>query len=87
MTPNTFVPYTSPSREIVDADYNSWQEGKNGAKGNATYAIVTSRSFHPGLVQAALVDGSARAISGEIELAVWRALATRCGGETLGGDF
>lgn len=81
MTPNTFVPYTTSDGEEVDADFNSWQEGKNGSSGNPTYAAITSRSFHPGQVMVALVDGSARSVSDDVDLAVWRALATRSGGE------
>ena len=82
MSPNTFVKYVRGS-EILDADYNSWQEGKNGATGNPSYAIVTSRSYHSGIVQVALVDGSVRSIVNDIDLATWRAMATRAGGETL----
>ncbi len=84
MTPNTFVPYTNSDGEEVDADYNSWQEGKNGRAGSPTYAVITSRSFHPGQVNTALADGSVQSFSDEIDLAVWRALATRDGGERPG---
>jgi hypothetical protein len=80
MGPNTEVPYTAGGI-TVDADYNSWQEGKNGSDGNPTYAIITSRSYHPGLVITALADGSVRSIPETIELAIWRALATRAGRE------
>ncbi len=82
MTPNTFVPYMKGS-ETLDADYNSWQEGKNGESGSPTYAIVTSRSYHPGIVQAAMVDGSVQTFADEISLAVWRAAATRTGEEAV----
>lgn len=82
LTPNTFVPFTTGG-QTVDADYNSWQEGKNGSSGNPTYAIVTSRSFHPGGVNVALVDGSVRAIAETIDLNVWRGIATRYGGEVV----
>ena len=67
--------------QTVDADYNSWQEGRSGAAGMPTYAIVTSRSFHPGGVNVALVDGSVRFVAETIELPTWRAIATRHGGE------
>ena len=80
MTPNTYVPYMMGTEE-VDADYNSWQEGKNGSAGSPTYAMITSRSFHPGNVQAGMVDGSVQTISDDIDLIVWRAMATRDGGE------
>jgi len=80
MVPNTIVPYTAAGN-TVDADYNSWQEGLHGAAGNATFAVVTSRSYHPGVVQAAFVDGSVQTIAETLDLRTWRALATREGGE------
>uniref|UniRef100_A0A7C4LLC6 DUF1559 domain-containing protein n=1 Tax=Schlesneria paludicola TaxID=360056 RepID=A0A7C4LLC6_9PLAN len=46
----------------------------------------TARSFHPGGVNAALADGSARFISSTIDLSVWRALSTRAGDDAI-GDF
>jgi len=82
LAPNTKVPYTVGGK-VVDADYNSWQEGKNGSAGMPTYAIVTSRSFHPGIVQVAFADGSVRPVPQTIDLSVWRALATRGGGEAV----
>ena len=82
LTPNTRVPY-SVGGQTLDADYNSWQEGASGSGGAPTYALITSRSYHPGVVQTALLDGSVRAIPDSIELAVWRALATRAGGEVV----
>lgn len=82
MTPNTVVPY-SRNGETLDADFNSWQEGKGGATGKPTYAIVTSRSYHSGVVQVAMVDGSVQSVANEIDLATWRAMATRAGGETF----
>lgn len=80
MTPNTNVPYVM-GNETVDADFNSWQEGKNGNAGSPTYAMITARSFHPGQVQVTLVDGSVHGITDDIDLLAWRAMATRDGGE------
>lgn len=85
MTPNTVVPYHR-SGEVLDADYNSWQEGKSGTGGKPTYAIVTSRSYHGGSVNAAMVDGSVRTIADTIALETWRALATRAGREVVRED-
>ncbi|MCU0959680.1 MAG: DUF1559 domain-containing protein [Pirellulaceae bacterium] len=82
LAPNTFVPYATRT-EVVDADYNAWQEGRNGGAGRATYAIVTSRSHHEKLVHTALLDGSTQTITDGIELSAWRALATRAGGEPV----
>jgi prepilin-type N-terminal cleavage/methylation domain-containing protein/prepilin-type processing-associated H-X9-DG protein len=86
MTPNTFVPYTF-NGQLVDGDYNSWQEGKDGSGGQPTYAVITSRSHHSGQVQVAMVDGSVQTINDNIELAVWRAMATRAGDETVSPGF
>ncbi len=80
LVPNTRVPCSSGGFEY-DCDYNSWQEGKNGVAGVPTYAIITSRSFHPGGVNVALVDGSCRFVRETITLAAWRALGTRDEGE------
>ena len=82
MTPNTFMPFVR-NGETLDADFNSWQEGKDGANGKPTYAIITSRSYHAGVVQAAMVDGSVQSFANEIALAVWRAAATRAGAEAV----
>ena len=44
---------------------------------------AAARSRHSGGVNAALCDGSARFFSDSIDLLVWRALASRAGGETV----
>ncbi|QDU37938.1 Type II secretion system protein G precursor [Maioricimonas rarisocia] len=82
LTPNSRVEYDNGT-EIVDADFNSWQEGKDGSAGSPTYAIITSRSFHEGTVNVALIDGSARSVSENIDLGLWRALGTRNQGEVI----
>ncbi len=83
MPPNSVV-RCSNAGITYDCDFNSWQEGRNGVNGNPTYAIITSRSFHTGIVQVALVDGSAKSVSNSIDLGVWRSLGTRSGGEVTG---
>jgi prepilin-type processing-associated H-X9-DG protein len=80
LPPNTFVKYTRGS-VVLDADYNSWQEGKSGVNGKPTYAIVTARSYHNGGVNAAMVDGSVHSYVDTIGVETWRALATRAGRE------
>lgn len=82
----TFTPNTRVAKDGYDADYNSWrirQPGDSGYDANAkTYAAVTSRSYHSGnIVNIAKMDGSVDSINGDIDLAVWRAMATRDGGE------
>jgi hypothetical protein len=82
LPPNTKVPQTV-SGIIYDIDYNSWQEGLNGRQGRPTYACITARSFHSGVVNALAMDGSVRTISNSIELATWRGLGTPGGREIV----
>ena len=82
LTPNTQV--NADGGADCDCDYNSWQEGRNGSAGSPTYAIITSRSYHTGIVNVAFTDGSCRAISDSIALDTWRALGTRNGNEPVG---
>jgi len=49
------------------------------------HGLSTARSLHPGGVNVGLCDGSARFVSDTIDLAVWRALATRDSGDTIRG--
>ena len=79
--PNTRIPYTVGGVEY-DIDFVSWREGTHATR--VTYAALPARSYHEGLVHALLMDGSARGVSENISLTVWRALGTRAGGETVG---
>ncbi len=86
-----FTATLTPGTEVIlpfggveeDIDFNSWQEGKDGLSGSPTYAAVTSRSRHAGLVQAAWMDGSVATITHSIDLDVYRAMSTRAGHEVL----
>jgi prepilin-type N-terminal cleavage/methylation domain-containing protein len=78
-TPNKQVSYQHSDSNTYDIDYNSQQEGKSDSQ--PTYAAVTARSYHPGLVNAVLMDGSVKPINDSIELEVWRSLSTRNRGE------
>lgn len=84
MPPNTNTTCSDGTNTFQECDYNSWQEGKDGVAGSPSYAIITSRSYHEGIVQIALVDGSSRSISENIDLSIWRGLGTRAGGEVPG---
>jgi prepilin-type processing-associated H-X9-DG protein len=44
---------------------------------------VSARSYHPGGVNVGFADGTVRFMSQAIDLALWRALATRDGGEVV----
>lgn len=79
-TPNTVVPYNDGTQDY-DIDWTNQQEGKSlTAK---TFAAVTARSYHPGGVNTARVDGSVSFESDNIDLLTWQALATRDGGEVF----
>ncbi len=82
-TPNTVVPFTDGGR-TYDIDYNSRQEGTD--LDAPTYAAITARSYHPGMVNILLMDGSCRSANESIALGVWRALGSRAGGEVVAAD-
>jgi prepilin-type N-terminal cleavage/methylation domain-containing protein len=83
LSPNSNVPYSQANTVHQQMDFNSWQEGRRGIEGNPTYAIITSRSYHTGLVQIALVDGSVRSVTDSIDLEIWHGVGTRNGREVL----
>ena len=66
----------------MDLDLN----GKNEENGGPTFAAITSRSYHPGGVNALLGDGSVKFVKGTVDGMVWRALGTVAGGEVVGGE-
>ncbi|MBI2804010.1 MAG: DUF1559 domain-containing protein [Planctomycetes bacterium] len=80
-TPNTFVPFVY-NGQTYDIDYNSRQEGNSAT--DPTYAAITARSYHTGLVNCLLMDGSVRPVNDNINPATWRALGTRAGNEVIG---
>jgi prepilin-type N-terminal cleavage/methylation domain-containing protein/prepilin-type processing-associated H-X9-DG protein len=79
LPPNTHSPAGSPA---VDSDMSSEDEDDGGP----TYAAVTSRSYHPGGVNALFADGSVHSIKNSINFQTWRALGTVGGGEVLSSD-
>jgi len=79
--PNSITPVGSATG--LDGDYTSCREA-NTCTG-PTYAAVTARSWHEGIVQVLLMDGSTRAVSENINLATWRNLSSRNDGQVLGG--
>lgn len=76
--PNTVVKYSSGGVDY-DVDFVSATESNAGD----TYAAVTSRSYHSGVVNVVLMDGSVRTVSSSIAPETWRALGTRAGGEVM----
>jgi prepilin-type N-terminal cleavage/methylation domain-containing protein/prepilin-type processing-associated H-X9-DG protein len=79
LPPNTVSPVGSPA---VDSDMSS----ANEADGGPTYAAVTSRSHHPGGVNALFADGSVHWIKNSVNYQTWRALGTVGGGEVISSD-
>lgn len=78
-TPNSYVECVQ-NGVAYDVDFTSWKEGKD-SEPNKTFAAVIARSYHPGVVQAALMDGAVQTFADDMDLKVWQALSTRAGGD------
>jgi len=78
--PNSYVRYINAGQPY-DVDFRTAEEGESTTA--ITYAATTSRSYHSGMVNSAMADGSVRSFSSDTDLPVWRALATRNGSETV----
>ncbi len=83
-SPNTPV-LCSYSGATYNIDFVSQKEG--GSATVPTYAALTSRSYHGGVVTVSLMDGSARNVADDISTIVWQGLSTRAGGETIPADW
>ena len=79
LPPNTKSLAGSPA---LDSDMSSKDEDDGGP----TYASVTSRSYHPGGVNALFGDGSVKFIKNTINWRVWRSVGTVGGGEVISAD-
>ncbi len=81
-TPNTKIPFNSGGIDY-DIDFVSITEGN--ATNTPTFAVIPSRSYHSGVVNAVFMDGSVKSIPNSIDPIVWRSLGTRAGGEATQG--
>ena len=54
--------------------------------GRISGAAISARSLHPGGVHVLMMDGSTRFVRDGVTSAVWRALASRSGGEVVSSD-
>jgi prepilin-type N-terminal cleavage/methylation domain-containing protein len=81
LPPNTKVPVTTGGI-TYDIDELTSRDGSSATR--ISYDAVTSRSYHSGVVNVFLMDGSVRSVSNSIDPNLWRALATRAGGEVIG---
>jgi len=79
--PNTVVSHQE-NGQAYDVDFNSQREGNSET--GITYAAVTARSHHPGLVNVATASGSVFTIDDDIDRLIWQALSTRQGRESTG---
>lgn len=79
--PNTVVPHAVGGVNY-DVDFTNCREEKSCS--GPTYAAVTSRSYHTGIVNSLLMDGSVRSISENIDLQTWRKLGQRNDGQPVG---
>lgn len=82
-TPNTKAPYNDGGT-IRDTDWVNIREGNSAT--DSTFGVFTARSFHTGIVQGLLMDGSVRGFSDNIDRGLWRSAGTRSGGE-VSGEF
>ncbi len=71
MPQTTFTSYLPPNSPLPDCT----------AHGVGRYKAA---SFHPGGVNVVLGDGSVRFVRDSVDVAAWRAVATRAGGEVVG---
>lgn len=82
--PNTFVAY-APTDDgdfglgFLDIDYTSQQEGKSATR--ATYAAITSRSYHAGYVNSVMLSGRVLSVFDTIDRRLYQALGSRAGAE------
>lgn len=82
LPPNTKVVVTYNGVVFQECDFNSRQEGSSATI--PTRAAITARSWHPnGIVNVAMMDGSVRSVTSQIDLGTWRALGTRRGAEPV----
>jgi prepilin-type N-terminal cleavage/methylation domain-containing protein len=79
-TPNTLVTWNA-SGVNVEVDVLTQVEGSSTSK--PSYSAVTSRSYHSGIVNSLLMDGSVRTFTNSVNINAWRAFGTRAGGEAI----
>jgi prepilin-type processing-associated H-X9-DG protein len=89
--PNTQV-YAQGTSTFFDNDLDDQVDldliGISESQGGPTFAAVTSRSYHPGGVNALFGDGSVRFVKSTLDGSVWRALGSVAGGEIVSAsDF
>ena len=59
---------------------------EHGTGPNTDISLMGAQSYHPGGVNVTLLDGSVKFVKDSINPAIWRAIATREGGEVVSAD-
>lgn len=80
----TIIAAASGSTPAIEGNLISFKERNAAGLSLPTFAAVTARSFHTGMVNALLMDGSTRTVSENLDILVWRNVSTRGGGEVVG---
>ena len=83
MSYQTAVSYVREGRTY---DIDAYSSGEGRIASEIGRGAITSRSFHEGLVQAVMMDGSVRPLTDSIDRQIYRGLGSRGGGEVI-GDF
>lgn len=78
LTPNTQT-ILNVNGQDYDIDQLTSREGSSATR--ISFDVVTSRSYHAGLVNVLFMDGSVHSVRDNVSQAAWRAAATRAGGE------
>jgi prepilin-type N-terminal cleavage/methylation domain-containing protein len=78
LPPNSRIPHERDGT-TYDISLSSAREGTSTTA--PTYAVIPSRSHHPGAVSALMMDGAARAVSSRVDPGVWQGLGTRAGSD------
>lgn len=71
----------TPNAKVGDCTYDNLD-----GLGRVSGAAISARSQHAGGVHCLMMDGSSRFVGDGVAPAIWRALATRAGGEVVSGD-
>lgn len=84
-TPNFKFMYNPPGSPVPqDIDFTSMRDGESITL--PTYGAVTARSYHPGAVNAQMMDDSVRFMKNTMAQQIWRAVGTRAGNEVISSD-
>jgi prepilin-type N-terminal cleavage/methylation domain-containing protein/prepilin-type processing-associated H-X9-DG protein len=76
------LPQTSYYNHTTPPNHKKWDCGD----GSYVASHIAARSYHPGGVNVAFSDGSVKFVKDTVNIATWRALGTKSGGEVVSAD-